>query len=149
MIQETKLKTKGKLSEIDGIKDFQIFELVRKNSNGGGLAIGINCTFTPFMVFECDDKTELLVVEASINEHNIQFITGYGPQESESINDREEFFAKLSEGVKKAELAGCSVFIELDTNSKLWADIIKGDPHDISKNGELLLNIYILSKLLN
>ena len=34
MIQETKLKTKGKLSEIDGIKDFQIFELVRKNSNG-------------------------------------------------------------------------------------------------------------------
>ena len=33
------------------------------------------------------------------------------------------------------------MFIELDTNSKLGADIIKGDPHDISENGELLLNV--------
>ena len=45
------------------------------------------------------------------------------------------------EEFKKAKLAGCSVFIELDANGKLGPETIKGDLCEKSDNGELLLNV--------
>ena len=47
------------------------------------------------------------------------------------------FFAALEEEVSKAELAGRSVIISFDANSKLGPSYIKGDPHTISENGNI------------
>ena len=43
--------------------------------------------------------------------------------------------------VKSAMLAGALVCIEMDANSKLGHDIIKGDPNELSKNGKLLKQV--------
>ena len=48
---------------------------------------------------------------------------------------------ELMEEIVKAELAGKSILIELDANSKLGNDIIPGDPHSQSENGKLLAGI--------
>ena len=45
---------------------------------------------------------------------------------------------KIDLEVKAAKLAGAFICIELDANSKLGKDIIKGDPKEQSRNGKLL-----------
>ena len=48
------------------------------------------------------------------------------------------FFIALEAEIVKAELAGKSVIIEMDSNSKLGPEYIKGDPNKISPNGKIL-----------
>jgi hypothetical protein len=70
-----------------------------------------------------------------------RIITGYGPQENLTEDKRLPFFVTLEEEVVKAAMAGKSVIIELDANSKLGSEIIPGDPHKMSPNGKLLEDI--------
>ena len=51
------------------------------------------------------------------------------------------FFVALEAEIVKSELAGKSIIIELDANSKLGKQIIPKDPHEQSPNGKLLANI--------
>ena len=44
------------------------------------------------------------------------------------MEDKMPFFRALGEEVKKAQLNGKSLYIQMDANSKLGPDIIKGDP---------------------
>ena len=46
ILQETKMKVIGKI-KTENAKNYQIFELVRKSSCGGGLAIGVLNDLTP------------------------------------------------------------------------------------------------------
>ena len=57
-IQETKLKRQGKLK----MENFVIYELNRKNKNGGGLAIGVLKGLSPVWISEGGDNAEVLVV---------------------------------------------------------------------------------------
>ena len=91
--------------------------------------MGVKKSLNPFLIYEGDDQIEIISVEANINNKKIRFITAYGPQQSD-YDRKFVFFAKLSEEIAAAELAGCSVFIELDANSKVGRQFIKGDPCD-------------------
>ena len=71
----------------------------------------------------------------------MRIISEYGPQENIEEEKRQEFFIALETEVEKAELAGKSIFIELDANSKLGKRYIPNDPHDMSPNGVLLSDI--------
>ena len=62
-IEETKLKHPGKI-KIE--TNFVIFELNRKERNGGGIAIGVKEELKPVLISEGDDTTEILEVEASM-----------------------------------------------------------------------------------
>ena len=75
-------------------------------------------------------------------------MTGYGPQENWPIAARMPFFLALEEEVVKAELAGKSLIIELDANSKLGPDLIPGDKHKQSDNGRILACIVERNSLL-
>ena len=68
-------------------------------------------------------------------------MTGYGPQESWLEENRLLFFASLEEEITKAELKGCSIFIEMDDNSKLGSEFIPNDPHS-SQQMEKSLETY-------
>ena len=52
-----------------------------------------------------------------------------------------EFFLALETEVERAELAGKSVIIEMDANSKLGAKYVEKDPHQMSPNGSILAGI--------
>ena len=77
----------------------------------------------------------------TIKEKDIRVITGYGPQEVWKSEDKMPFFLALEEDIAKAEIAGKSVIIGFDANSKLGPEWIKQDPHGQSQNGNILEGI--------
>ena len=72
-IQETKLRTVGKIKS-ENSKGFTIFELVRKQSRGGGLATLVKPDLNPVFISEGDDFTEILAVQVHIKELCIRVI---------------------------------------------------------------------------
>ena len=99
-LQETHSSRKGKI-KIDG---FQVYEAIRKNKKDGGTAIGVHQSLSPFLVKEFEDDFELLVVEAVVEGKHVRIISGYGPQESWSENERLPFFVALEEEILKSRL---------------------------------------------
>ena len=87
------------------------------------------------------------MVEGEISDKKVRFINGYGPQETQKDDIRNEFFNRLDEEVKCAKIAGTAICIELDANSKLGCDIIPGDPDPKSKNGKLLEKVILENDL--
>ena len=51
------------------------------------------------------------------------------------------FFIALEAEIVKAEIAGRSIIIEIDANSKLGTKYIPNDPHSMSANGKILSDI--------
>ena len=134
---ETHYSRKGRLN----LPDFEIFEAIRKGKEKGGTMIGVHKALKPFLITERNDPFELIVVEITIGQREIRVMSGYGPQESWSPELREPFFQALEEEVIKAELAGKSLIIEADFNSKLGREFVPNDPHVQDKNGRLLADI--------
>ena len=62
------------------IKDFIIFEAIRKNKEKGGSMTGIHESLEPVLIEEYSDKFELIVVEIKIQGKEVRIINGYGPQ---------------------------------------------------------------------
>ena len=103
--------------------------------------IGVQKALEPVLVVEYSEDLELLVVEATIGHQNVRIISGYGPQESWPVEERLPFFLALEEEVAKAGLAGKSVMISLDANSKLGENWIPADCHKQLPNGKVLSDI--------
>ena len=135
-VQESHFPTKGKLK----IEDFEIFEAIRKKAKGGTI-IGAHKGLSPCLIQEYENEFELLVIEVKISNKEIRIMSGYGPQECWPENERMPFFLALEQEIIKAEVAGKSIMIELDANSKLGPNFIPGDMHDQSENGKILANI--------
>ena len=132
-IQETNHRRKGQLK----VNEFDIFEAIRKK-DGGGTMIGAHKTLNPILIEEQSDEVEMVVIEVTIGDKSIRVLSGYGPQECWPLDQRLAFFQALEEEVVKAELAGKSVIISFDANSKMGESHIPGDPNRMSENGKLL-----------
>ena len=132
-IQETHSSKKGKIH----IPNFLVFEAIRPKK-GGGTLIAVHKDLEPKLIEEYNSEFELLVVEVELKDRSIRIISGYGPQENWEEEKRIPFFLALETEIEKAELAGKSVIIEMDANSKLGAKYIPKDPHPISPNGLIL-----------
>ena len=122
------------------MKDFEFFEAIRKKQKGGTL-IGAHKSMDPVLIEEYSEDFELLVIEVKMGHKYVRIISGYGPQENWKVEDKLPFFRALEEEIKKAKLHEKSIFIQLDANSKLGQDIIKGDPHTQTENGKILAAI--------
>ena len=68
MVEETKFKDSGKLK----IENYIIYELIRQNKEGGGLALGVIKELNPAWVREGDDVVEALSVEISLKNMKIR-----------------------------------------------------------------------------
>ena len=134
-LQETKTRFKNKLKH----PDYSFFEYIRTNGGGGGLITAVHNSLHPVSVGN-EDETEVLVVEAKVDDSKIRLINGYGPQETDE-EESKAFMNRIDLEVKRAKLAGAFVCIEMDANSKLGPDIVSGDPNDQSRNGKLLMNV--------
>ena len=136
-VQETHCTQKGRI-----VMDskFVVFEAIRKRK-GGGTLIAAHKDFQPKLIEEYSDDFELLVVELMTEDKDIRIISGYGPQEIWDEEKRLPFFLALETEIEKAELAGRSIIIEMDSNSKLGPKYIGQDPHGMSPNGALLAGI--------
>ena len=120
--------------------DFVIFEAIRPAKNGGTMC-AIKENLNPRLIEEYSNPFELLVVEIEVKNKAIRIITGCGPQENWEEEKRRPFFLALEAEIVEAELAGKSVLIEMDSNSKLGTKYIPNNPHDISPNGKIIASI--------
>ena len=91
-LQETKVKRGGRI-KVES-KDYVTFELVRKESGGGGLATMVKADLSPVWVSEGDDTTEVLVVEIHIEGKNIRVINAYGPQTCDNNERKIKFWSR-------------------------------------------------------
>ena len=135
-LQECHYATKGKVQ----IENYEIFEAIRKKVKGGSM-IGAHKALKPILIEEYSCDFELLVIEIQVANRDIRVMTGYGPQENWSEVERMPFFMALEQEIVKAELAGKSILIEMDANSKLGSKYIPGDKHIQSENGKILAGI--------
>ena len=132
-VEETKYQDAGKLK----LDNFIIFELIRKNKSGRGLALGCAKELQPVWVREGNNQVEALSIEIFVRNMQIRCCIGYGPQENDNIEINEEFWKYLDEDVYQASVTGSGFILHFDGN--LWAGskIIPGDPRPQNKNGRL------------
>ena len=135
-IQETHFKKKGLVK----MKDFEIFEAIRRKPKGGTM-IGIHKALNPMLIKVYEEEFELLVIDIEVANRQIRIISGYGPQENWPECDRLPFFLALEAEVVKADMEDRSVYIQMDANSKLGPEVVKEDPHHQSPNGKLLYGV--------
>ena len=104
LTQETKFMKKGLFK----VKDYEIFESIRK-TGGGSILTGVHCNLNPVMISDgANDDIEILVVEGEIKTKKCRFINGYGPQDSAGI-DKRTLFCSPRGGNYKSKTAGLSV----------------------------------------
>ena len=135
-IQETKLRKPNQI-KTNSTKHFTIYELLRKNSSGGGLCIGVHKDLKPVWVSQGDDEVEVLVVEIWVNEFPVRIVTGYGPQVGDSQERKQKFWDFLEKECYLALEAGSGFVLQMDSNAHMGKDILKEDPNDQNVNGKL------------
>ena len=110
-VEETKLKDTGKLK----IENYDIFELVRKNRDGGGgLALGCLKELQAVWVREGDDQVEALSVDIFFKNLKIRCCVAYGCQESDLVARKEAFWNFLDEEISLAEQADSGFILHFD-----------------------------------
>ena len=136
-LQETKIRKQGNIN-VDGLKNYQVYQLVRKESQGGGMAIAAHKDFNPVWMGEGNDETEVLSIQISVKEMKIRCVNAYGPQENASLDKKDIFWKQLSYEVLEANCNDAGFVLEMDGN--LWAgpELIPNDPNPMNKNGKYL-----------
>ena len=94
-LEETKVKDVGKIK----LENYIIFELVRQDRGGGGLALGCDKDWNPVWVREGDDMVEALSVEIYLKEIKIRCWVAYGCQENDLIERKKAFWSYLDEEI--------------------------------------------------
>lgn len=132
-LQETKLRKMGKLK----FNGYIVFESIRKNSQGGGLAIIVKSDLEPVWISEVDDQVEILIVEIHIEDLPIRIINCYGPQESDSVEKKSMFWSRLQLEINEAFEHDVGVIVQMDGNLHAGSNIVPNDPNPINSNGKL------------
>ena len=135
-VQETKFKRNGKLKS-ENTSKYHIYERIRKDKTGGGIAIGISKELDPVWIREGKDNIELLTVEINLSGFQVRCVCGYGPQENDPSDKKQDFWDQLSVEVEDAINLDVGLVIQMDGN--LWAgkELIKEDPNQINNYGKL------------
>ena len=117
---------------------YDIYQLNRTNKSGGGLAIGALKELNSVWIREGDNETEILVIEIEIQGMAIRCINGYGPQNYDNIEKKQQFWNFINAEVENASSCNAALIIQIDGNLWLGSDVLKGDPHQQNLNGKLL-----------
>ena len=131
------MKTNQKIV-LQAENNFQTYYLNRKESQGGGLIIGVHKDVESALVREGDDIIEAMVIHVEIEGITIKIINAYGPQENADKNKKDKFWDFLEEETVKAELENCGLIIQMDGNMHAGPELLKNDPNLQNKNGKLL-----------
>jgi exonuclease III len=125
-LQETKMKRPNQI-KTSSAKNYTMYELLRKNSGGGGLCVGVHRDLQPVWIAQGDDEVECLVVEVWLNDFPIRIINGYGPQGNDKIERKQKFWDFLEREVCNAIVAGAGLVLQMDGNCHLGTELLKED----------------------
>ena len=100
------------------------------------MAIGVKTILEPVFIAEGCDDSEYLVVGLNLDKFKLRIICGYAPQETAPTEKKIKFWGDIDHQVDDADLNGAAVVIQMDSNSWLGDELIKGDPNKINNNGK-------------
>ena len=135
MMQETKCQA-GNL-ELDG---FTTYEHVRIDKDGGGLSLSALKELNPSFVRDGGDDVEAMTVNIHLKKITISMNTGYGPQEYDKIDKKQNFWKYLEDECERAKKEGNGFLFQGDLNSHLGPNIIPGDLRPRNENGKMFAN---------
>ena len=137
-IEETKMRTEGKIKTAHSA-NYQIYERIRKGGKtGGGLALGVHHDLCPAWVGEGENESEILSVEITVQNLKIRCIVAYGPQESgPTLDDKIQFWMQLDAEVAAADCNDTGLILQMDANVWAGPQLIPGDPNIQNGNGKL------------
>ena len=117
-----------------------MFETIRTEKMGGGLLTAASLDLNPVIVASHNDL-DILVVQIQVENINIRVINAHGPQEDDEISKIKLFWENIETEIVCAKEENCYVLIQLDANAKVGRNLIKNDPHTISDNGRIMLDM--------
>ena len=136
-IQETHMLKIGQI-KFDGHKEYQIYEQIRSNKNGGGLALGVLKDLEPVWIKDGGDLVEALTVKISLNNSiDVRLTNAYGPQVYDNEDKKTKFWEYLDNEVFKCKNEGNGCLIMMDSNTWLGPHIISNDPRSMNIKGKL------------
>ena len=80
-------------------------------------------------------------IELEHRARSVRLINGYSPQESDPCNEKIECFTAFESAIQSTKLKGDLICAELDANSKIGMENLSSDPHHISANGQMLMDV--------
>ena len=147
MMEETKLKDNEHI-KCEALKDFQVYYKSRQESQGGGLAIGVNKNLESTFINEGDEETEVMSIVVDVGKVRIRVLVGYGVQENAPKEKKEKFWAFIENEVIEAESEGQGILIQMDGNLHAGNQLVKNDPNPQNTNGKLFMQLLQRNKSL-
>ena len=135
-MQETKSAQVNQLK----MEDFIIYERIRYEKDGGGVAIGAKKDLNPVLIAEGEENVEAISIDITLAKIVISCTSAYGPQQRDSATNKTKFWEYLDNMADSARREGKGFYLQGDLNSWLGSDIIPGDPNIQNQNGKLFIN---------
>ena len=129
-VQETKCDQANTL-KMDG---FIIFDKVRINKGGGGVAIAAKRELNPVLVSEADGDIDAITIDINTKNISIACTSAYGPQNSASTEIKTHFWEYLNSAALIARNAGKGFLLQGDLNVTLGSTMISGDRNPQNDN---------------
>ena len=82
-------------------------------------------------------EVETLTVMVTVSDLSVRVTNGYGPQEYDSSEKKDNFWQYLQDEVNISNTQGTGCIFMLDANSWLGCKLLKSDPHSQNHNGQL------------
>ena len=133
-----------KLAKNASFIDLVDWEVIKRNGSKG--KSGVMCafrkgTFQSIRNVTHTDDDRILSCRVVYKYETVRVIVAYGPQENEEVEERKDFFIKLSIEIEKTIHAGEGVIVIGDMNAKLDCDPEKNQINGVSGNGVILAEL--------
>ena len=135
-MQETKSVQANRLK----MDDFVIYERIRSEREGGGVAIGAKKDLNPVLIAEGEENVEAITIDITLAKMIISCTSAYDPQQRDSAINKSNFWEYLDNMAEIAWNEGKGFYLQGDLNSWLGSTVIPGDPNIQNENGKLFHN---------
>ena len=132
MMQETKCETRT-LKKLD---KFILYEHLRSEGGGGGLAFFARKDLNPALLRDGGDEADTITVDIHVQKMTISCTNAYGPQETAKTKTKDDFWKYLDDDAKRADKDGKGFLLQGDMNSWLGPKMIPGDKRKQNNNGK-------------
>ena len=124
-MQETKSAQANQLK----MKDSIIYEKIRSNKEGGGVAIGAKKDLNPVLIAEGEENVEAISIDITLSKIVISYTSAYGSQQRDSAMNKSKFWDYLDKIADSAWNKEKGFYMQGDLNAWLGSDIIPCDPN--------------------
>ena len=141
-VQETKCDQRNTLK----MDSFIIFEKVRVNKGGGGVAIAAKTELNPVLLSEAGGDIDALNIDINTKNISIAGTSAYGPLNSASAETKTKFWNYFQTAASSARNTGQASILQGDLNATLGSTIIPGHKNPTNYNGRLFEQYLLQNK---